>query len=107
MGYKKNTMSWKKIENKIKKDLKALNASEKQQNELQQRLKNMEIESKQMQKEFDDLQQKYNEQLDKFGYIDWTSEDIADWIVSIDRVQYYKYYNVLLNNLTKECIDGQ
>merc|ERR1712228_169995 len=90
------------------------NASEQQQNNLrlennkiQQRFKNMEIEYHKIKKEFDEIKQKHDVLLDKFGYIDWTSQNIADWIVSIDRVQYYKYYNVLLNNLTKECIDGQ
>merc|ERR1712176_238521 len=64
-------------------------------------------ENMQLQKEYDELQQKYVEQRDKFGYTEWSAQDIADWIVSIDKAKYYKYYQVLSDNLSKECIDRQ
>ena len=58
-------------------------------------------------REYKSLQSQYNAQRDKFGYIEWTAQDIADWIVSIDKIRYYKYYDVLSKNLAMELIDGQ
>ena len=94
-----------KIENeKLREEL---SLSENEWNEMNQTLKNMELKMNRIQNEFNLLQQEYNAHRDKFGYVDWSSKDIADWIVSIDKVKYYKYYDDLLNNLSKEGIDGQ
>ena len=86
---------------------KALNASEKRWNSLQFKYEKIRELVKNMEQRHQELQQKYNAQLNKFGYVDWSSKDIADWIVSIDKVKYYKYYDDLLTNLSKEGIDGQ
>ena len=39
--------------------------------------------------------------------IEWSSKDIADWMIRMDTDKYSKYYDELMNNLAKEGIDGQ
>merc|ERR1712228_472454 len=51
--------------------------------------------------EFNNLQKKYIQQRDKFGYIDWSAKNIANWIYKLDEERYFKYYNDLLRYLTK------
>eukprot|EP01084_Bolivina_argentea_P261448 441815_1 len=71
-----------------------------------------EIQQKNIEKLLDErkeMEYKYNkllEQNKKFGFKLWNANDITNWIISIDTMRFNKYYNVLLQNMTNECIDG-
>eukprot|EP01083_Nonionella_stella_P236245 829918_1 len=68
-------------------------------------------ECKEIEMKFDDLNRKYddlrkNKQLDVNNYVNWTGDDVADWIVSLDNGQYKKYENNIRQTFNNDNIDG-
>ena len=75
----------------------------------QQNLK-LNDDQKEMQMELNDIKNKYNkllskEKLNENKYLEWDSEHVADWILSLDD-EYGVYEEVLRRNLKNESVDG-
>merc|ERR1712228_88054 len=74
---------------------------------MEQRNKILAIKSKKIQNDYRNLQIKYNSQRKTFGFLEWTTENVADFIVNVNYQKYCKYYDHLLDALMNEGVDGE
>jgi len=74
---------------------------------LQHKNQILQIKTKKIQNDYWNLQKKYNEQRETFGFLEWTTKDVANFIVNIDYRKYCHYYDHLLENLLHEGVDGE
>merc|ERR1712241_1462556 len=74
---------------------------------MQQKNKILEIKSKKIENKYRDLKIKYDAQRKRFGFLEWTTQNVAGFIVNIDYEKYAKYYDELLSNLVNEGVDGE
>ena len=61
---------------------------------------------KELMMKYNKLETKYNEKVKQSDHTLWTTTDIAKWIVGLDQSRYNKYYDILLQNMKNEGIDG-
>ena len=41
------------------------------------------------------------------SYLDWTAVEVTNWMVTIDRMRFEKYYEALIQNMMQEGVDGR
>ena len=63
------------------------------------------IELSGLKKKYNDLKKK--RKLDRSKYTEWTTEDVVDWIISLNTNKYIHYQQMLKTNLSKQKFDGQ
>eukprot|EP01084_Bolivina_argentea_P213478 362550_1 len=65
-----------------------------------------EIAVNKLQKKYKELEIKYNCKMKESDYRLWDAKYIANWIVNFDRLRYKKYFDILLQRMIDEGIDG-
>eukprot|EP01084_Bolivina_argentea_P152227 265586_1 len=87
-------------------DLKELRENNWRRIGLQQKYSVLKDEYKELQIKYNELHVKYIGIVNRSDYRLWSGNDVANWIIDINKSKYSKYYSILMEKMASENIDG-